>query len=395
MIGESVQMSVSSEITAGRNRARGLRVEFGAPGVIMPPFEKVLEQARRAEAKGYAAVWWPCHLMGWHPQSIWRPEVSPLARTQKNADTYFDPIATIAAVGVHTTRIRLGIGVTDVIRRHPAMLAQAILTLDHITRGRVILGLGSGERLNITPYGLDFHQPVARLEEGLKIIRLFWESDGKPVDFNGKFWRLESAVLGLEPYQGQCPPIWIAAHGPRALQLTGRYGDGWLPTKMTPAQYREKLAQIQQAAREAGRDPETITPGMLAYVLIDEDRTSVQQMLDAILVKGLCLLLPAEVFMQFGYKPPLGSTKSGFHDYIPSRFGYEEALEAICRVPREVVAYFTLHGTPEDIAEQVSEFVDAGLRHLVLWNITPFADPSRARASFQALDRVREFFDKP
>lgn len=371
-------------------RSRGRRVEVGAPGGIMPPFEKVVEQARRAEAQGYDAVWWPCHLMGWHPQAIWRPEITPLARTQANADTYFDPVATIAAVGVQTTRIRLGIGVTDVIRRHPAMLAQAALTLDHITRGRVILGLGSGERLNITPYGLEFDQPVSRLEEGLAIIRRLWESGGRPVDFEGRFWRLESAVLGLRPYSDRYPPIWIAAHGPRMLRLAGRYADGWLPTKMSPAEYRERLACLRRAASDAGRDPEAITPGMLAYVLVDEDREAVAHMMDAVLVKALCLLLPAEVFLRFGGEPPFGQGASGFHDYIPARFGYEEALAAIRKVPREVVAYFTLHGTPEDIAEQVEELAEVGLRHIVLWNITPFADPARTRASFQALDRVRE-----
>lgn len=366
------------------------RVEVGAPGGIMPPFEKVLQQAQRAEAKGYDAIWWPCHLMGWHPQAIWRPEITSLAKMQPNADTYFDPVATIAAVGAHTTRIRLGIGVTDVIRRHPAMLAQAALTLDHITRGRVILGLGSGERLNITPYGLDFDQPVSRLEEGLVIIRRLWESGGRPVDFEGRFWRLESAVLGLGPYESRYPPIWIAAHGPRMLRLTGRYADGWLPTKMTPAEYSEKLAQIHRAAREAGRDPVAITPGMLAYVLVDEDRATVARMMEAVLVKALCLLLPAEVFIRFGYEPPFGPEASGFHAYIPARFGYAEAMAAIRKVPREVVAYFTLHGTPEDVAEQIGALAEVGLRHIVLWNITPFADPARTRASFQALDRVKE-----
>ncbi|MCS6817393.1 MAG: LLM class flavin-dependent oxidoreductase [Blastocatellia bacterium] len=374
----------------GSEEVERRRVEIGAPGGIMPPFEKVIQQAQRAEAKGYDAVWWPCHLMGWHPQAIWRPEITPLAQTQPNADIYFDPVATVAAVGVQTTRIRLGIGVTDVIRRHPAMLAQAALTLDHITRGRVILGLGSGERLNITPYGLDFDQPVSRLEEGLEIIRRLWGSGGRPVDFEGRFWHLESAVLGLQPYEGRCPPIWIAAHGPRMLRLTGRYADGWLPTKMTPAEYSEKLAQIHRAAREAGRDPAAITPGMLAYVLVDEDRAAVAHMMEAVLVKALCLLLPAEVFRRFGYEPPFGPGVSGFHDYIPARFGYEEAMTAIRKVPREIVAYFTLHGTPGDIAEQIWALAKAGLRHVVLWNITPFADPARARASFQALDRVKE-----
>ncbi len=381
---------MSGRTIAGHENTERPRIEVGAPGGIMPPFEKVVQQAQRAEAQGYDAVWWPCHLMGWHPQAIWKPEITPLAATQPNADTYFDPVATIAAVGVHTTRIRLGIGVTDVIRRHPAMLAQAALTLDHITRGRMILGLGSGERLNITPYGLDFDQPVSRLEEGLVIIRRLWESGGRPVEFTGRFWRLESAVLGLPPYEGRFPPIWIAAHGPRMLRLTGRYADGWLPTKMTPSEYREKLAHIRQAAREAGRDPEAITPGMLAYVLVDEDRAAVSRMMDAILVRALCLLLPAEVFTRFGYDPPFGPKASGFHDYIPARFGYEDALSAIRKVPREIVAYFTLHGTPEEIAGQIHDLAEAGLRHIVLWNITPFADPARTRASFRALDRVRD-----
>ena len=56
------------------------RIEIGIPGGIMPPFDKVLQQAQRGEAKGYDAVWWPCHLMGWHPQSIWIPEITPLAQ---------------------------------------------------------------------------------------------------------------------------------------------------------------------------------------------------------------------------------------------------------------------------------------------------------------------------
>ncbi|MBI3949037.1 MAG: LLM class flavin-dependent oxidoreductase [Acidobacteria bacterium] len=370
------------------------RIELGMPGGIMPPFDKVIQQAQRGEAKGYDAVWWPCHLMGWHPQSIWIPEITELAKYQRNADTYFDPITTMAAAGAHTQRIKIGVGVTDVIRRTPAMLAQSMLTLDHITQGRTILGLGSGEQCNITPYGLDFSQPVSKLEEGLKIIRLLWESGGKAIDFDGTFWKLEGAVLGLEPYAGKCPPIWIASHGPRMLRITGRHADGWLPTMMSVDEYRDKLSIIRQAATEAGRDPEAFTPGLLAYVVVDEDRSVVSKLLDSILVKGLCLLLPAEVFRRFGYEPPFGQEAVGFHDYVPSRFGYEDSIRVISRVPREVVEYYTLHGTPEDVAEQIAALAEVGLRHVVLWNITALGDPSRARASFQCMDRVKEILSE-
>jgi len=364
-------------------------VQLGVPGGIMPPFDKVAQQAQRAEARGYDSVWWPCHLMGWHPRSVWIPEITPLAEVQKNADVYFDPVPAIAAVGSQTQHIRLGIGVTDVIRRHPAMLAQSILTLDHITRGRVILGLGAGEAMNLTPYGLPFEKVASRLKEGLQIIRLLWETDA-PVNFEGEFWQLRDAVLGLKPYGDRCPPIWLAAHGPRMLRITGQLADGWLPTRMNPEEYAEKLAVIHQAAIKAGRPADAVTPGMLAYTVLDEDRVVCRRLLEHVLVKGLCLLLPAEIFERFGAEPPLGRDSSGFHHYIPARVRKEEALAAMRKVPREVAEYFTVHGTPEDAAEQIQELAAAGLRHIVLWNITTFADPSRARSSFQCLDRVKE-----
>jgi phthiodiolone/phenolphthiodiolone dimycocerosates ketoreductase len=371
-----------------------VKIQLAVPGGIMPPFEKVIQQAQRAETKGYDAAWWPCHLMGWHPRSIWTQEITPLAKYQKSADVYFDPIAAVSAVGATTKRIRLGIGVTDLIRRHPAMLAQAALTADHVSQGRLILGLGSGEQCNIGPYGMDFGQPVGKLEEGLQVLRLMWKSAGDPVDFEGKHFHIKGGVLGLEPYQGKTPPVWVAAHGPRMLAITGRLADGWLPTMMTPAEYGQKLALIRKASIEAGRGEDAITPGMLAYVVVDEDREVIPKLLDHILVKGLCLLLPGEIFKRFGYEPPFGEGSAGFHDYVPSLFGKEDAVRVIHRVPREVVEYFTLHGTPEDVAEQVSTLSEAGLRHVVLWNITAFADPARARSSFECMDRVKQLLSE-
>ncbi len=173
------------------------------------------------------------------------------------------------------------------------------------------------------------------------------------------------------------------------LAVAGRLADGWLPTRMPPGDYGEKLKVIQQAAREAGRPADAVTPGMLAYVVVDEDKQACARLLDHLLVKGLCLLLPGEVFERFGVAPPLGPGSSGFRDYIPSRFGYEQAVATMRTVPREVAEYFTLHGTSEDVAGQIRDLAEAGLRQVVLWNITPFADPERTRSSFQCLRRVR------
>jgi alkanesulfonate monooxygenase SsuD/methylene tetrahydromethanopterin reductase-like flavin-dependent oxidoreductase (luciferase family) len=91
---------------------------------------------------------------------------------------------------------------------------------------------------------------VARLEEALTIIRLLWESGGRPVSYTGKFWTLRDAVFNLPLYKGRAPRIWIAAHAPRMLRLTGRFGDGWVPAVRVKAdEYGRRLGAIPRGGR--------------------------------------------------------------------------------------------------------------------------------------------------
>lgn len=364
-------------------------IELGMPGQIMPPTDRAIANALRNEADGFDAVWWPDHLMGWFPDSLWTPDLTPLALTQPNPHVHVDPLMMMAAAGAQMTTARVGVVVTDLIRRNPAVLAQTMLTLDHLTKGRAILGLGSGERLNIEPYGMPFDRPVARLSEGIDVMRLLWAADG-PVSFEGKFHRLQDAVLGMSPYGAASPPIWTAAHGPRMLDLTGRKSDGWLPTKMTAAEYRCGLGAIRSSARDAGRDPDAITPGLLAYVLVGPDEATVERLKQQPLVRALCVLLPAEVFRALGVEPPLAAAGSGFHDFVPSTVPRDEALRIVDAIPPKVVDYYAFCGTPEAIVDQIAEQHDVGLRHLILWNITAFGDPDLAGFSFRALRAIKE-----
>ena len=139
-------------------------------------------------------------------------------------------MAVAAAAAVLTENVPLVTSVIDTVRRHPAMLAQSALTIDHLAKGRFVLGLGSGETENTVPYGFDFAKPVSRFEEALEVIRLLWDSDG-PVDFDGQFYHLHHARLDTEPYQGKNPEIWIGGSGPRTLEIVGRYADGWWPDR--------------------------------------------------------------------------------------------------------------------------------------------------------------------
>ena len=366
-----------------------MHVTLGAPGRIMPPASKAIEFAQRAESDGFDAIWWPCHLMGWVPDSVWTEDMTELASYQPNPHEYFEPLAMMGAAGAATERIKVGVCVTDTIRRHPAMLAQATLTADHLSQGRAILGLGSGERMNVQPYGMEWHKPVGRLEEAIKVMRLLWSTD-KPVDFDGEFFQLRDAVLGLSPYEGRMPPVWLAAHGPRMLKITGRLADGWLPTNIRPDAYAEKLAVIRESAEAAGRDPNAIVPSMLAYVICAPDEEALERMCNSPMARVLfaAVDLPPETYARHGSTSPFeGGT--GFHSFVPTRIPRAEVERIVSHIPGGIVREHTLCGTPEQLAAQIRTYAEAGLRDVVLWNITPFAEPAQSVYSFRALRELR------
>lgn len=359
----------------------------------MPPASKAVEFAQRAESEGFDAVWWPCHLMGWIPDSVWTDELTGLARFQANPHIHFEPLTMMGAAGAATTKIRVGVSVTDTIRRHPAMLAQQALTVDHLAEGRSILGLGSGERMNVAPYGIEWSKPVGRLEEAITVIRRLWTAEG-PIDFQGDFFSLESAVLGLEPYEGTPPPIWLAAHGPRMLEICGRLADGWLPTNINAEEYARKLAVIRGAAEGANRDPDQITPSMLAYVLCAPDEDTLARLCDQPLVRLLfaAVGLSPETWARHGSSSPFEGG-SGFHSYVPTKVSRQEAERVASHIVPGIVREATLHGTPRQIADRIIAYQQAGLRDVVLWNITPFGDPSLSAYSFKAMREVKDLLE--
>jgi phthiodiolone/phenolphthiodiolone dimycocerosates ketoreductase len=267
------------------------------------------------------------------------------------------------------------------------------MTLSHMTKSAPILGIGAGERENTVPYGIGFDKPVSRLEEALPIIRRCFDSRG-PFDYSGEFYELNKAMMDLAPAPGRTPQIWVAAHGPRMLRLTGQYGDGWYPTfPMKPEEYAASLAKIKEAAQAFGRDGKRIVPGNQILVVMGRTEREARKHLNARVIRFFTLLAPAYMWERNNVEHPFGADFRGLIDFIPSDYPPARVEAAMKKVPTDIVADQVVWGTPDMVREQVESFVDVGLRHLVLGPASAAISRRSAafsvRAVFSILRRVR------
>ena len=314
------------------------------------------------------------HFQEFYPTALWNQDFTWAARRVSSPHALFEYQTLLGSLAARAGRMQLGVGVTNPIGRHPVLIAQAALTLAHLTKRAPILGIGTGERMNIQPYGLPGTDAVDRIEEALQIIRRCFTSQG-PIDFAGKHFRLERAVMDLEPPPGRTPETWIAAHGPRMLQLTGRYADGWLPiigSVTSPEDYRSKLAQIHAAAKDAGRDPQAITPALFAPIAVAPNERTVRALLNSRFLRYFALLIPADRWREVGAEHPFGAQWRGFVDIVPERYDRATLEDAIAAVPPEVIGTGVIVGTPEQVIARLRQFGDAGLRHVVLGPLSTF-----------------------
>src|SRR3981189_700863 len=216
------------------------------------------------------SFWVDDHLNSLTPRAIATPQYLGAAKLIPKIDASLEPWTMLGHLAARNRvgRLRLGVGVTDAGRRNPAVTAQAAATLHLLTRGRAILGMGTGEREGNQPDGVDWTKPVARFEEAIATIRALWDSGGELVTRAPPYFPLHNAVFDLPPYRGKWPEIWIAAHGPRMLRATGRYADAWfLGLIFRPQEYEQRLEVVRTAASDPGRCPMAITPAAVLYVM--------------------------------------------------------------------------------------------------------------------------------
>ncbi len=349
-----------------------------------------IDQVGEFDSGRYHSIWIPDHYVSFWPDSIWTPEFTDLAIHSPSPHRHLDGLAVAAATAVLTENVPIAMTVVDTIRRHPAMLAQTALTIDHLSKGRFILGIGSGELENTVPYGFDFSKPVSRFEESIKVMKLLWHSDGL-VDFEGQFYKLEHARLDTELYNGKAPEIWTGAVGPRMLGITGREADGWWPAgTYTPEDFAEKLKVILDAGDAVGRDMSHFTPALTQICLIGEpDETA--EMLEQPMIKSIILMQTAKDLKQFGHEHPMGPDWRGIHDLNPAVLTRERMIKFCEELDTQAIRDIFPVGTPKEVALKVKGFIDAGVQ---VYKLMEYGSMGGAKFSATSAAKMREAEDE-
>jgi phthiodiolone/phenolphthiodiolone dimycocerosates ketoreductase len=329
---------------------------------------------------GVAAIWFGDHYVNFYPPVIWKRRFTPAARALPSPDAIHDHVPLMAITAARVTGVNIGTAVTEPGRHHPMALAQRFVTLDHLTRGHAILGIGAGEYENTAPYGIDFSRPVARLQEALQVIRSLWENPGRPVTYEGAFFQLRDAYYDLPFFDGAPPPVFVAAHAPRMLRITGTYADGWIPSVLpAPGEYRQMLGVIEEAASKANRPFDRFVPAqMVPFALGRGSQEIMDKVLRSPLAAATCMLMPDAKWKHHGQNHPLGEGHRGFFEIMPHAVTEEQVFAARDRLTPDLVQSSFCVGTHSEILERCAAIVEEGARHLAFIDMTPLFEATGA-----------------
>lgn len=246
-------------------------IRFGvqaAPQQI--PWAELKEIWQEVEALGFDSLWVNDHML---------PSVGPTDAANMEGWT------TLAALAALTARVRIGALVTANTFRHPAVLAKMATTIDHISNGRLILGMGSGYfAQEHQVYGIPFpstRERAKRLEEALQVIRTLWTQDS--ASFQGAYYQLANAPFVPKPVQKPHPPIMIGGMGEKlTLPLVAKYADMWNAAGLTPSQLAQKITVLNEHCHRVGRDCKKIEKTYITSLYLRTNPTEVQALLEQI-----------------------------------------------------------------------------------------------------------------
>jgi len=271
--------------------------------------DAALAQARRADAAGFDSLWVGDHIAFHVP--------------------ILESLSLLSFLAAATERATLGTAVYLLPLRHPVLAAKTAATVDLLSGGRLVFGVGVGGEFppEFEASAVPVSERGARLDEAIPLVRRLWSEDA--VKHDGRFHRFGPVTLAPKPVQPGGPPIWIGGRAPAAMRRAGRLGDGYVSTMTSAERYRSNLEAIAGAAREAGRRIERFATAAFLFTVIGPREASVAR---------------AAALLGTIYR----------RDF------------------REAAPRYALCGEPADVLAQMRVFRDAGVRHFIL---APLMDP--------------------
>jgi probable F420-dependent oxidoreductase len=203
---------------------------------------------RLAEELGYDSAWCGEHVI--------LPSPKPPGSSLEPTDPILDPVVWLAHVAATTSRIRLGTGILVLPQRNPVVLAKQASSLDALSGGRLLLGIGAGHlEPEMHAIGVRLSERGARTDECLDVLRALWTAAG-PVSFHGRFTDFDGMEAHPRPVQTGGPPIVVGGRSPAAHRRAARRAQGWLGFRLAPEQAAEQVAGLRRAVDEVGRPDE-------------------------------------------------------------------------------------------------------------------------------------------
>jgi probable F420-dependent oxidoreductase len=287
----------------------------------------LMQAAQHAEALGYDSVWAadrlviPWKIETTYPYSKEATFIVPPDRP------FFDTLTCLAFLAGCTEKIQLGMSVMVLPYRHPLHWSRIATTIDQLSTGRLILGVGVGwMEEEFTAMNAPFKERGKVSDEQLTLLRQLWTEEH--ITFHGKYYNVDDIAFNPKPYQKPRIPIWVGGEGKAAQRRAGVYGDGWFPyfVRITPTELAARFEYVRSIARDAGRDPDELT--FACCLPIELTSSDVQQEEDYL--KGNIEQVAARLQMF----QKVGVTHIGLQFMIPH---YPERQEQIERFAKEAL----------------------------------------------------------
>jgi alkanesulfonate monooxygenase SsuD/methylene tetrahydromethanopterin reductase-like flavin-dependent oxidoreductase (luciferase family) len=308
--------------------------------------ENLIRITNKTERLGFDTVWFPDHVV--FMAKTLTPEVWSV----------------ITAASMKTKKIIMGT-IGDAHRIHPAIYAHRLATVDHISRGRIFVCVGYGEKMNLDPYGIKWNKPLTRVKESIEIMRSLWKGD-------------------------RAIPIYVAATAPKALKLAGEYGDGWVTNAMPPNLFSDKLNKVKEGMELRDKTIGLLDNCIYIFMSIADDKDKAYKTLEPV---KHALIWP-ELLAEAGYDIEISDEYKDlqYTKIMPNDLDMIKRFREMGAkyYSRDIVEDFVISGSKTDAIKKIEKYITAGVTHFIFRDFSPDRKASLITLSKEIIPYFRD-----